>query len=240
MTLNLSLPQKWDDLSPQQLRYVAAQYLAKVAPTQMLVNCALYFSGLQPLPVSNHQHHILLHRYRRIVRIPKDQFVAIVDALQWLHTPVTLFALPAKMKGIRSVNYKLYQVTLEQFLSADSMYMAYSVTGDKAFLDRLAAIAYPATRFKTWKGFRLSRASMASKYIVYMWFTSVKAWLIDKYPYLYSGSSEGAVDPVESVMSLLNALSQGDVTKNPQVKLAPVHEALDSLNRRAQEVLMHQ
>jgi len=233
--LNINLPTRWSELTPSQLLFVAGQLLRQPQETELLTNCFLKFAGLYPMSMSIADgHYTFMKGWFNEVRIHPEEFADMACSLEWILAGITLFEPPLKIKGCYAVHYKLYEVSLEDYLIADSMYLAYAQTSNEQFLNTLLAVVYPSRHSTEKHAKHFRKVPLALKYVVFLWFTGLKSWIITQYPYLFSGSGGEFVSPAESAKSIIAALNGGDITKNAVIKQSYVHEALDELNCQSQ------
>lgn len=249
-TLHLTLPRHWGQLTEKQLIYFSRLLLAKVPEPELLARCFMKFSGLfliqhNPKIVKERDRDVLCYEYTKKGEgkslIDVDTFTDLVSRLDWMVEGVKIFHNIAQIKRYHGCNYKLFDITLEQYLIADNMYLAYAKTNDLQYLNRMVAVFYRKRSDKWQEGEhltawakRFAKVDMAVKYSVFLWFTGVKSWLIIKYPNIFSGPGGEVSSPTDSIMCILSALSEGDVTKNAEIKRTNVHEALDVLNKKLQ------
>ena len=234
--LNVTLPTRWSELTPSQLLFVANQLLRQPAETELLANCFLKFAGFYPMSMRvTDGCYTFMKGWFGEVHIHPEEFADMACSLEWILGGITLFEPPLKIKGYYAVHYKLYEVSLEDYLIADSMYLAYAQTNNEQFLNNLLAVIYPSRRSLEKHAKRFRKVPLALKYAVFLWFTGLKAWIIEQYPYLFSGSGGEFVSPSESAKSIIAALNGGDITKNAVIKESYVHEALDELNRQSKQ-----
>jgi hypothetical protein len=253
-TLNLTIPQSWKELSEQQLVYISRLIAEKLPAAEILTRCAIHFTGLKllrqnPVIIKENQRDKLCYmfRYQKSKQthfIDLETFADMVNHLTWIESGITLFKSLSQIKGYRSKNFKLYETTLEEYLVADNLYLAYTQTGKEEYINKLTAIFYRNEKdtwnegkdLSRWEQ-RFKRVSLGEKYSVYLWFTGVKSWIIEKYPYVFTPSEGGPIAPETSIMGILAALNEGDVVKNPVIKQTYLNEALDTLNRKAKPAL---
>ncbi len=247
--INITLPERWDQLSEKQLEYVAKLFLREIPTVDLITHCFFRFSGIKILqkdPVMLDGELCYQFKKSGSGRFPLDidLTTSIIQRLEWLTGEITLFHNPEKIKKYTGCHFKLYGLTLEQWLVADQMYIGFAKTKDIKFLDNMLAILYtsPGEQLNDSSSLedrskRFRRVPRFRKYLVFMWYTSVKLWLRIKYPYLFSdgpGSTIGQ-SANDYVMGLLSALNEGDVTHNPQIKATGCHEVFYELNRKIEK-----
>jgi hypothetical protein len=244
--LQLTIPEGWHQLTEPQLEYLANLLLNKVPEQELLIRCFNRFSGLclvRENPVIIQEALCYFFRKKKCGEhfIPVDLFADMVSRLDWIIQDVKLFKNPEKIKGYHACNHKLYGLTLEEYLIADQMYIAYAQTEKTEYLDKMVAIFYrlkndrweEGKNLHTWIR-RFRNVPHKRKHIVFLWYTGVKAWIIETYPYIFSTAGGEPISPTQSVLGILAVLNSGDVSKNPEIKKTELHEALDMLNRKCE------
>lgn len=253
--LNITLPTSWAGLSEKQLYFASGLLYNKVPETELLTLCFLHFAGLR-----------LLARDPEIIKtetqpdgelcywfkspgmgkfyLSVDVFASIIHKLDFLITDVDLFKNPAKIAGYTGCNFKLYGLTLEEWLIVDQMYIGYAKTQRIEFIDNMLAVLYhlPSEKWDetadlSQRAARFAKVPVGDKYIIFLWYTACKMWLRNKYPFLFetSDSNNEPQSANDFVMGLLSALNEGNVANNPLVKRTPCHEVFYELNRKIEK-----
>jgi hypothetical protein len=246
--INITLPQKWDQLSEQQLEFVSKLLLREVPEVELITRCFFHFSGIKILskdPVMLDGELCYEFKKSGSGRFPLDidLTTSIIQRMEWITHEITLFANPARIKRYTGCHFKLYGVTLEEWLIVDQMYIGFAKTKDVKFLDNMLAILYtkPGEKWDTAvslsdRAKRFKRVPLFRKYLIFLWYTSVKLWLRTKYTYLFSDAGGKTVQSANDyVMGLLSSLNEGDVTHNPQIKATECHEVFYELNRKIEK-----
>jgi hypothetical protein len=206
----------------------------------------LNFTGLRLLqksPIQNKDGQICyvfsLHGAGKFL-LDVERFAEMVDRLSFLEKDVTLFELPLALKNFNACDSLLYGIRLDEWLLADQMYAEYSRTKDDRFLNMMLAVFYrkPGEKWDDGnsteaRAKRFRKVPAHRKYIVYLWYTGVKLWLMQKYWHVFNGSeSTGSTPPDEIFMGMLSSLNEGKVADNGTIKATEVHEVLYELNRK--------
>lgn len=229
MNVELTLPSGWHQVQADKLVNLAKLFLSHREKPDFLVRCFFLFSGWNPLTRREFQQdgkrQYWFKTKNQKFYIDADLITSLVKQLEWIVSGIGLPAGMPEIRGFSHCNYKLYNVSLEKFLEADNFYNAWAEKNDSHFLDKLFTVFYTRQRWFSWP-------SKAEKYAVFLWFTGVKAFLVNKYPYLFSGSSDasGFPSPEETILNLLSALNLGNVTHNPKIFKTHVHECFYELN----------
>lgn len=253
--INLISVSGWDKLTPKQLLIVAdvasKPNYEKSFPTKVF----LRINGLRVKPGyvitktgdgHDFKSNIFQMNWKRQFTISTNIFTSMVKKFDWLDEDIKLFRCLPKIKGYPASDYRLFSATLEQFLFADNLYNAFAATNQIKYLRQLTAVFYCPVKEKfdsakvAKRSLRFIFAKRKHMYATYLWYTGVKKWIMNKYFYVFNGEGASSnTPPDESILSLLSALNQGDITKNETILKTPVHEALFQLNLMSEKVQNH-
>jgi hypothetical protein len=246
--LKLMLPKGWEYLSVKNLEYLSQLLISEYEATEIKVLCALKWSGLEFLGNADESdengmlQYNLRHRMVGEFTLDADRFLSIVDQLDWLEDNIKLFNLPPQLKGYRPLDSRLYGLRADEWFLLDNAYAAFCSTKNFDHLNVMLAIMYrkngdqwqSAKHLSRWAN-RFKRLAPHKKYIVFLWYTGVKMWLMEKYWYVFSGSSDSPTPPDEALMAFLAALNDGRMSDNDKIKGSEVHEALYQLNVKIEQ-----
>jgi hypothetical protein len=246
MTIDIKVPVKWNDLTIKHIEYFSKMMLKKLTDTEIMTLCFLKFSGLKLikkaiLDKEGYQYIFKKKGFPRFI-MDADQATTCIYKMDYLVQDVSLFELPARIKKYDAYDYRLYDVSLEQYLLLDSYFQAFIFNNDISYLNRMLAVMYhmPGEKWNVdliaqWEK-RFKRVPLFRKYIIFLWFSGLKKWIQEKYFYVFnSGDDTGSPSPDEIVLQLLSALNDGDITHNKEILATNVHEALFELNRKIEQ-----
>lgn len=250
--IEITVPETWQKLTGDQLEYVSKLLLQGVSETELLTRCFLRFAGMKLLkkdPVNEGENLSYLFQKKGYKRfwLDVERFGIGTERMKFLAGEPSLFRLPVLMKKYRPVDWRLYSVSLEEYLLIDRYYKEYINTRNMVHLDTVLAIIYrlpgekwDSGKLERWKR-RFRRMPAHKKHIAYMWFTGLKVWFINKYWYAYNSSSGGYENTPadEEVLSLVSALNDGNVTLNKQILETGVHEVLYEINQKIERASNH-
>lgn len=248
--LHITLPESWDQLTEAQLAYVSRLLLNEMPVAELLTRCFLNFTGIKlldhdPVDIDGELCYLFKKSGYGKFNLDVDMVATITGRLAWITSEITLFKNPARIGKYNGCHFKLYGLTLEQWLIVDQMYIGYARTKDMQFINNMMAILYhpdgerwnEASRIEILAK-RFNHTKPEIKYLVFLWYTSCKLWLKIKYPFLFA-ASDGNTAAYQSandyVMGLLTALNEGDITHNPQIKATECHEVFYELNRKIEK-----
>ncbi len=239
MRIDISLPKKWEELTANQILFVVKLLSEQLSLADFLTACFLEFTGWEV--VANGSEKEFSFKYKRkLFKLDVSLFHTLCNELLWLQTDVGRCVNPAQIGKALGCDSDLYDVTLEQYLFADSHYKAYNYTSNNKHLAILAASLY----FKKKQKFDddaidKKRYKYFLKYPVHLqavllWYTGTKLMLKEKFPELFSSENDAPEeysDPEKIYLSTLSALNAGRIIDNPKVLQTPCIEALHELNQ---------
>lgn len=243
-TVNLTSPQGWHELTPDQLLLISELYLCKYEAAEFLTRALVGLTGLIPVP---HQIEAAEMELLFSFRAPEENPFQLTSAemhemayrLKWLLESIGLCTPPSLGKFI-PVNNRLFGVTLEQYLLADAHYIQFAKTQDRLMLGKFAAALYRSDENEQWSDQAWKKRipyfvpmTMPELNAVFIWFTGAKAFIMAKYPYVFPQASHPELvsgSPDEQILQLLVSLNGGDVTRNRLIMETHVHEVLFELN----------
>lgn len=242
MKVDITVPVKWTELTQLQLEFLTRLILKGVSETELMTRCFLKFADMKlvkkdPVKVDGELCYLYKKKGYKNFLLDVDRATDCIERMRFLVKDVTLFRLPEKLKNCVPVDFRLYSVSLEEYLLLDQFYAAYSKTTDPEWLDKMMAIAY-RKKGETWNNeklklwaWRFRRMPVFRKYIIYLWFTGLKTWFMSKYWFVYNQPEGNAnIPPDEEVMGLLSVLNNGNITLNKQILTTSVHEVMFEIN----------
>ena len=237
ISFNVNLPKSWEELTQEQLRAALSLMATGAAGTSLMTQAFLIFSGLKP-----EGEDIYRNRAGFLMKIGVSQITAAALRLEYLTTvPRAAVRLDHALDGTPcKTGANLEDATFGEFLNADGLFLQY-LNNPQANADRLEKIAeifYPG----------LMPGAARSNYMhanIILWLTGLKYQLTAMYPHLFSAKAaptdyeetaeEVAARSRHSTLSMIRALTGGDITKENDILLAPAHNALYELNEKARE-----
>jgi hypothetical protein len=247
-TVKLTSPQGWHELTPDQLLLVSELYLQKYEEPEFLTRALIGLTGLIPVKhkVESAETGLLFSfraRSEKPFQLTAAEMHEMATRLKWLLEPSGV-CTPPNVLEYMPVNNRLFGVPLEQYLLADAHYIRFAKTQDRYILDKFAASLYRLNEDEPWSDQawkkrvpQFARLNITELNAVFIWFTGVKAFIVAKYPYIFPAStgSVGEAAPDEQILQLLSSLNGGDVTRNPLIMEAHVHEVLYELNLKIEQ-----
>ena len=236
ISFNVALPTAWQELTQEQLRAALSLMATGAAGTSLMTQAFLIFSGLKP-----EGEDIYRNRAGFLMKIGVSQITAAALRLEYLTTPPTAAVrLDRAEDGTPcKTGADFEDATFGEFLHTDGLFLMY-LNNPGANADRLAEIAemlYPG----------IGRAAATSPLMnanIIVWLTGLKHQLTGMYPYLFAAPAaadyeetpeEAAARRRRATLSMIRALTGGDITKENDILQTAAHSALNELNEKARE-----
>lgn len=233
----MEIPQSWGALSAPQLEYVCA-LLAQECYTPQEI--AAYFL----------LRHCLTDDERRVLgswRGVSDNEDAIATLaahsgwLRWMEQPPTTPVRLPVLDGAHAVAANLDGLSFGDYLKCENLYQGFLSSQKMEALAQMLPLLY-----RTEDGdYAVDvEATPARCYSVLLWWMGAKPLLSALYPRLFVAAGGGdefgddapmAQQQRESMNAQIRALTDGDVTKEPQVLATDVHRALTELDAKIRD-----
>ena len=236
ISFNVALPTSWQELTQDQLRAALSLMATGAAGTSLMTQAFLIFAGLEP------DGEDLYRNYAGFLfKIGVNQITAAALHLEYLTTPPTAAVrLDRAEDGTPcKTGADFEDATFGEFLHTDGLFLMY-LNNPGANADRLAEIAtmlYPG----------ITDAAAASPLMnanIIIWLSGLKKQLAVMYPYLFAAPAaagyeetpdETAARSRRATLSMIRALTGGDITKENDILKTAAHSALNELNEKARE-----
>ena len=236
ISFNVPLPTSWQELTQEQLLAVFRLMAYGESGPALMTQAFLIFSGLKPEGEDIYRNYAGF-----LFKIGVNQIAAAALHLEYLTTPPTAAVrLDHALDGTPcKTGANLEDATFGEFLNADGLFLMY-LNNPEANADRLAEIAemlYPG----------IGRAAAASPLMnanIIVWLTGLKHQLTGMYHYLFAAPAaadyeetpeEAAARRRRATLSMIRALTGGDITKENDILQTAAHSALNELNEKARE-----
>lgn len=233
ITLNLTLPTCWQELTQTQMRYVFFLMTQNYTADEVKTFCLCRFGGLKVLERTDTGYRVLYENNPH--DITAVQIAEQLPRLAWLDE---LPLVPLRLLQIgkhNAVAADLSGVPFADYLYCDNLYTGYLQTQNDALLVEMASKLYNAPDIA------LSPEETIS---IFYWFASLKAYYQRRFRHLFAPSTDGNLlgdtasmaDKLQSAMdNQIRALTKGDVTKEEQVLATDSIRALTELDAMARE-----
>lgn len=236
---DIKLPKNWSDLSAPDVLWVTKQKMLAISESEFMSRSIIYFLKLEPkkggLMIQNGE---LLFKFsdksnNRNCYIDAVTILTLFEEIKWLNDTLNLMQCPI-FRGLKCPNYKLYLTSLQEFLNIDNAYCEFSRDNSEINLDIFFKSLYHGSKSE------FKKITEFDKMAVIFWYSGLKIWLKEKYPYVFLNEEvedepddEARQLPVEEhLISLLSSLNDGRVADNELIKSSPMHEVFYTLNQK--------
>ena len=236
ISFNVNLPKSWEELTQEQLRAALSLMATGAAGTSLMTQAFLIFAGLEPDGEDIYRNYAGF-----LFKIGVNQITAAALHLEYLTTPPTAAVrLDRAEDGTPcKTGADFEDATFGEFLHTDGLFLMY-LNNPGANADLLAETAimlYPG----------ITDAAAASPLMnanIIIWLSGLKKQLAVMYPYLFAAPAaagyeetpdETAARSRRATLSMIRALTGGDITKENDILQTAAHSALNELTEKARE-----
>lgn len=245
--INLFCPRSWGELSQEQLRYVfwllATFADATVVKTYMLVR----FVGIDVLARNRFGWKCAYRpegkRRRRVFYLQPWQIHSFLSQLSWVDSMETMDNRLDVVCGLRAVHPLLQEdtatghvVSFGDYLCMERHYQRFLASRRDESIDLLASFLYRRPDFSRPDEITLTPAERLA---TVAWYAHIKYVMSHAFRHLFRRADGDAdtsdVAVLNSINTQIRALTDGDVTKEAEVKRVDCWRALTELDAKARE-----
>lgn len=233
--LNFSLPDAWEKLSQEQLRYVCyvmVNFEGITAKTYIFIRLL----GIRVISKVKNGWVCSVKLDRNKIRffLEEWQIVSFLQVLNFIDKPSISPICIARIGKFHAVDILLHGIPFRTYISLENLYQGYLQTNNSELLKKMAQIFYVDAKGRHPELSLFSESELLS---VFLWFASLKNHFSICFPCFFKSSGgEGDVPDMISVMNAeIRALTGGDITKENQVLNMDCWRALTELNEKARE-----
>ena len=236
ISFNVALPTAWEELTQEQLRIVFRLMATGAAGAALTAKAFLIFAGLKP-----EGEDIYRNRAGFLMKIGVNQIAAAAMRLDFLtKMPTAAMRLDRAEDGTPcKTGADFEDATFGDFLHTDGLFLMYlnNPGANADLLVEIAIMLYPG----------ITDAAAASPLMnanIIIWLSGLKKQLAGMYPYLFAAPAaagyeetpeETAARSRRATLSMIRALTGGDITKENDILQTAAHSALNELNEKARE-----
>lgn len=230
--LNIQIPDSWQSLSDDQLRFVFRQLASDVSLSQLKTLCLMKWAKMR---VIRREGAAFIVKYKgKSYAITALQIAESITTMKWLDGfpgyPVRL----ARIGLHRPVRADFQDVSFGDFLVLDNLYQGYLQTQKGHLLKEMAKTMYQSNHI------RLSREE---ELCIFYWFSSVKQMFANMFTHFFKSVNTNEDAPAlpsyqqlqEAMNTQIRALTGGDITKEKEVLAMDCWRALTELNAKAKD-----
>ena len=236
ISFNVALPTAWEELTQEKLRTVFRLMATGAAGAALTAKAFLIFAGLKP-----EGEDIYRNRAGFLMKIGVRQIAAAAMHLYFLtKMPTAAVRLDYAEDGTPcKTGADFEDATFGEFLHTDGLFLMYlnNPGANAALIAEIAIMLYPG----------ITDAAAASPLMnanIIIWLSGLKKQLSGMYPYLFAAPAaagyeetpdETAARSRRATLSMIRALTGGDITKENDILQTAAHSALNELNEKARE-----
>lgn len=233
--LNFSLPDAWDKLTQEQLKYVC-YVMVYFEGIQAKTYIFIRLCGIRVLRQINNGWICSVKSSKGKVRFFLEdwQIESFLHVLDFIDKPSLFPVCIARMGRYQAVDILLHDIPFMTYVTLENFYQGYLQTGNLDLLKNMAQTLYVDKAGRHPLPSRFSESELLS---VFLWFASLKNHFSTCFPYFFTSSGEeGEVPDMVAIMNAeIRALTGGDITKEKQVLNMDCWRALTELNEKARE-----
>lgn len=251
--IRIRLPQSWQQLTDRQLHIVARCMTAARRPDTALLLTFLRLSGIGIVPASprivrtvlrGRRDIMLIRRRGRVHRILRRDIALAAMRLDFLLQPPAVPLRPRRICAARTIDAALHGLPFGDYLRLDNYFRRYLAAAPAAAQSPLLT---PMADILT-DGRRRRRPTACDAYLITLWLASLQSYfagifsdLLRPAPAASGDDDDGdaAHDSPDSMrrrmVTMIRALTGGDVTREAEVLRVDTWTALTELNEKARE-----
>lgn len=238
-TLSFSLPDSWEKLSQEQLRYVLFA-LRTFDDVQAKTYLFIRLLGIRVLKKTETGWlcRIRLSFFRKQkFFIQEWQVRYYMQKLDFINEPGFVPVRFEKVGKYHAVDSQLHNVMFSDYIRLENCYQGFLACKDETLLLSMWKLLYRDEKGQYADALRLDQVQLLS---VVIWFSAVKNLFSKKFPSFFQkvgdNLGEEQAPDMETVMNAeIRALTEGDVTKERDVLEMDCWRALTELNEKARE-----
>lgn len=246
-SIELKAPQSWGELTQQQLRYVF--FLMTTFADMVVVKTYMFvrFTGIEVLSKGRFGWKCAykpkgVHR-RKVFYLQPWQVHAFIQQLAWVDSTEQMDNRLDVVQGLNAVHPLLQEdadtgriIPFGDYLCMEQQYQLFHSSHDEGHIDRLASFLYRHNDFSRPDELTLTGPERLA---TLAWFAHIKVVMSHAFPHFFrkvKGDDDiSELTVLESINTQLRALTDGDVTKEKEVRGIDCWRALTELDAKARE-----
>jgi hypothetical protein len=246
-TINIELkaPQSWSELTQEQLRYVF--YLMATFADMTVVKTYMFvrFTGISVIEKNRYGWKCAYKpegEKLKVFYIEAWQIHSFLKQLSWVDSTEDMDNRLDVVQGLQAVHPLLQEdtehkriISFGEYLCMEQQYQLFHETKKQEHIDKLASFLYRKPDFSRPDELSLTiEESLAT----IAWFANIKLVMSRAFPNFFRKATADDVTELSVLQSInlqLRALTDGDVTKEAEVKRVDCWRALTELDAKAKE-----
>lgn len=244
-TVNLTLPQSWEELSEQQLLFVSSLYLQGLTRNAFLAKAFIGLSGLTILPGRYGDRDNPAYRFKKKGEQPfpltMGEITDFSKACEFLLEERQNFAPLPVLAGRKARSVMMYDACFGEFTSAMVYYNQFKdPENDQYFLNKLCAIMYPADIWDpdNIRTEAFERMPLHICYTAFLWFGTILNQIASECPELFREAADDS-EPIslrENIHAMYNLVTEHDITKEKEVAKIDMWRVLYDMDEKARRI----
>ena len=240
-TIDITLPKSWLALTDKMYKTVCKAFAtAHLSVLDIKIALMLRWANMT-ICQSEENHHLIKIKTGKtvqLIELSDEEIYNLSTMMNWLEDLPPVSLRPAMICGRRARDRGLESLTFEQFIILDNTLQGYIATLDNRLLLQIGKILYPDnTLLGLFRRFRPKPWQMTA---ILFWISGAKKMFAKRYPTFFqpAAGKQKRIDADiirRNVETMLRALTKGDITKDRQIRDAPLYAALAELEAIAIE-----
>ena len=224
MTIHLHIPEKWSQVSAEQLRTIVGLTHSRLSKEELLLVLLCRFTGIKMAPTKEDGKRGARTRFRdergNLFELEAWQVSDFCSRLSFIveETPRDIVC-PYKW------NRRLIETSFGDWFQADALMLRYHKTKDtQHMLGAMRSLGDPRDRLTT-----------VDEELMLIWWEDFQQWLIDKYPHVFrrqNPKDEGVISPLETRQNIMLMLNGGMPQENVKIEETNLHDVLSALEHK--------
>lgn len=240
-TIDITMPKSWLELTAKIYKDVCKAFAAPhLSVLDIKIALMLRWEKMKVVKSEENNHIISIKTGGtvQLIKLSDDEIYNLSTIMNWLEDLPPVSLRPDMICGRRARDKGLESLTFEQFIILDNTLQGYIATLDNKLLLQIGRILYPDnTLFGIFRRFRPKPWQMTA---ILFWISGAKKLFAKRYPTFFqpTAGKQKRLDADiirRNVETMLRALTKGDITKDRQIRDAPLYAALAELEAIAIE-----
>ena len=238
--LKLSCPTRWGEMTQDQLRFTLGLIGSNLHDSVSLRTVMLLeFNGIKVLKRGRkgaHASYVTLEDgTRQYFDLYDWQVQDMIGQLSFVEKPEDMDVRLESIRGFRAIEKLLHGLPFIDYLNLEACYQGWLATKKVHRIEAMARIMYRDEDGNSPEEIKLDDAERTN---ILFWYYHIKKEMARYFPHFFkpaSGLTEGKYNHLEAYNAHLRALTDGDVTKENEIKQLDCWRCLTELDAKARE-----
>lgn len=229
MTIDLTIPKDWSEVSAEQLRCIVELYDAELSREAFLLVLLCKLSGIAMVAGTSEKDG-----KKTVHTLFKDKDGNTFKLEDWAvadfcgRLAYTLDTVPRDIACPFSWDRHLIDATFASWFHADALMLRYYATQNEEFMKAaMEDLGDPHDN--------LTRLDVE---LMRIWWEDFQDWLIEQYPLVFKKTGkglEGVISPLETRKNIMLMLNEGRPQDNERIEDSNLHDVLSALQYKIEE-----